>query len=56
MNNRRTNMFDVHTCTIGRPDLIGSIVPVMHCQLVQFTSDVVGCSSICVPEWFTTTM
>src|SRR4051812_47284652 len=44
-----TNMLDVHTCAIGRVDLIMAIVPLLHGELIQLTSDVVGGARVTIP-------
>jgi hypothetical protein len=42
-------MCDVHTWTIRRVDLLLTMVLLPHVQLIKFTSNVVGCSRVCIP-------
>lgn len=48
-NNRTTNMFNLHTCTTCRMNLVITIVLVMHGQVLQVAGDVIGRPRICVP-------
>jgi hypothetical protein len=48
-NSRLTNMSNVHTCTISGVDLISTIVLLTDGQLVKFSCDVIGRTSVGVP-------
>jgi hypothetical protein len=48
-NNRSTNMRNLHSCPIYRMDLIGVGVGIMHSELVKFTGDMVGGTTISEP-------
>jgi hypothetical protein len=47
--NRSTNMNNIHTCSIGRPDLIIAIISFMHSELLKFTQYVISCARVKVP-------
>jgi hypothetical protein len=49
MNNRMTNVFNVHTCAIGRIDLVVSIVCVLHSQLLEISYHMICYFGVGIP-------
>jgi hypothetical protein len=49
INSSMTNMANLHTCPSCSVNLILSGVPILHGQLVQLTSDMVGSSCASIP-------
>ena len=48
-NNSMTNVTDIHTCTVCCTDLIFSLVLLLHGELLELSSDVVGGAGIRIP-------
>jgi hypothetical protein len=51
---RVTNIINVHTCAIGRPYLIITMIPVMHGEFVQLIGDIVSGMEVEVLFWIGT--
>jgi hypothetical protein len=47
--NRSAKTRNLHTCPISHMDLIGAIIGIVHSELVELTSNVVGGTGVDVP-------
>jgi hypothetical protein len=43
MNNRMTNVFNMHTYVIGYVDQIGAIILIFHNKILKLSSDMISC-------------
>jgi hypothetical protein len=45
-NERITNGVNMHTCAVGCPNLIITVVRIMHGEFIQFTCDIISSSRV----------
>jgi hypothetical protein len=49
-------MINIHTCTIGYPNLIIAIIALMHGQFLQLVNDVISSTRVKVQIWIGTSI